>query len=116
MADAAGHVMVADYTPAVSVGLWAGGRFPARDLAPYIGVLVAGALLASAILHFIAIGRPAVDLGGFAANVFGEHSPWPHTLAAGLATDISLTFGLLVLFLGWPTCPPHSRFSHFAFS
>lgn len=100
MAYAVGHVSGAHFNPAVSVGLWAGGRFPARDLAPYIGAQVAGAIAASAMLFVIATGRPDFELGGFAANGFGEQSPGHYSLGAALAVEMVLTFGFLFVIMG----------------
>jgi aquaporin Z len=100
MAYAVGHVSGAHFNPAVSVGLWAGGRFPARDLAPYILAQVAGAIAASGILYLIATGRPDYDLGSFAANGYGEHSPGHYGLAAALITEVVMTFGFVFVIMG----------------
>ena len=101
MAYAIGHVSGCHLNPAVSVGLWAGGRFPAGELIPYIIAQVLGAVAGAAILLVIAKGSPAFDLaGGFASNGYGEHSPGGYNLASALATEIVLTFGFLFVILG----------------
>jgi aquaporin Z len=101
MAYAIGHVSGCHLNPAVSVGLWAGGRFPASELLPYIIAQVLGAVAGAAILLIIAKGQPGFDLaGGFASNGYGEHSPGGYALTAALATEIVLTFGFLFVILG----------------
>ncbi len=88
--------------PAVSIGLWAGKRFPATELLPYIIVQVAGAILASFILSIIANGKPGFDLvaSGFAANGYGEHSPGAYSLLAALVTELVMTYMFLLVILG----------------
>jgi aquaporin Z len=100
MAYAVGHVSGAHFNPAVSVGLWAGGRFPARDLAPYIAAQLVGAISASAVLYVIATGQPEFDLGGFASNGYGDHSPGGYGLVAALVTEMVMTFGFLFVIMG----------------
>jgi len=102
MAVAIGHVSGCHLNPAVSVGLVAGGRFPASELAPYIGAQVAGAIAAAAALAFIAGGQEGFDLvaSGFAANGFGEHSPGGYSLASAVAAEGILTFVFLMVILG----------------
>jgi aquaporin Z len=101
MAYAIGHVSGCHLNPAVSVGLWAGGRFPANELLPYIVAQVLGAIAGAAVLLIIAKGHAGFDLaGGFASNGYAEHSPGGYTLAACLATEIVLTFGFLFVILG----------------
>ena len=101
MAYAIGHVSGCHLNPAVSIGLWAGGRFPASELLPYIIAQVLGAIAGAAILLIIAKGQPGFDLaGGFASNGYGEHSPGGYALTAALATEIVLTFGFLFVILG----------------
>jgi aquaporin Z len=101
MAFAIGHVSGCHLNPAVSVGLWAGGRFPGTDLLPYIIAQVLGAVAGAGILYIIATGHPGFDLsGGFASNGYGEHSPGGYSLAAGLVTEIVMTFGFLFVILG----------------
>jgi aquaporin Z len=101
MAYAIGHISGCHLNPAVSVGLWAGDRFPARDLLPYIASQVIGAILGAAILYSIASGGPGFSLGdGFAANGYAEHSPGHYSLAAGFISEVAMTFGFLFVILG----------------
>jgi len=101
MAYTIGHISGCHLNPAVSIGLWAGGRFPAGELAPYIGAQVAGAIFGAAVLYVIASGIPAFDLaGGFASNGYAEHSPGGYTLAAAATTEFVLTFFFLTVILG----------------
>jgi aquaporin Z len=101
MAYAIGHVSGCHLNPAVSVGLWAGGRFPASELLPYIVAQVLGAIAGAALLYLIASGKAGFDLaGGFASNGYAEHSPGGYTLAACLAAEVVLTFGFLFVILG----------------
>jgi aquaporin Z len=101
MAFAIGHVSGCHLNPAVSVGLWAGGRFPASDLIPYIIVQVLGGIAGAGIVYVIASGQPGFDLaGGLASNGYGAHSPGGYSLAAGLLTEIVMTFGFLFVILG----------------
>lgn len=99
-AYALGPISGGHFNPAVSLGLWAGGRFPANRLVPYILAQVAGAIVASAVLYFIATGKAGADIGGFAANGFGEHSPGKYSLAAALVTEVVMTFMFLIVILG----------------
>ena len=101
MAYAIGHVSGCHLNPAVSLGLYAGGRFPAKDLVPYIIAQVLGAIVGAGILYIIASGHPGFDLaGGFASNGYGEHSPGGYTLVASLVTEFVMTFGFLFVILG----------------
>jgi aquaporin Z len=101
MAYALGHVSGAHFNPAVSVGLWAGGRFPGKDVPFYVVAQVLGAIVAAAILYLIASGEPNFDLnGGFAANGYGDHSPGKYSLTAGLVCEVVMTFGFLVVIMG----------------
>src|SRR6202011_4347349 len=87
--------------PAVSVGLWAGGRFPGSDLIPYIIVQVLGGIAGAGLVYIIASGHPGFDLScGLASNGYGAHSPGGYSLAAGLVTEIVMTFGFLFVILG----------------
>ncbi len=101
MAYAIGHVSGCHLNPAVSIGLCAGGRFPAKDLVPYIIAQVLGGIAGAGILYVIASGNASFDLaGGFASNGFAEHSPGGYTLAAALTIEIVLTFAFLFVIMG----------------
>ena len=101
MAYAVGHISGAHFNPAVSVGLWAGGRFPAAQLIPYIVSQVAGALVAGGVLYLIASGQAGFDVSaGFASNGYGEHSPGQYSMSAALITEIVMTMIFLVVILG----------------
>ncbi len=101
MAYAIGHISGCHLNPAVSVGLWAGGRFPAKDLLPYIVSQVLGGLLAGGILFVIASGKAGFDVtAGFGANGYGAHSPGGYSLVAALVTEIVMTMMFLVIILG----------------
>jgi len=101
MAYAIGHVSGAHLNPAVSIGLWAGGRFDAGRLVPYIGAQVLGALVAGGVLYLIASGKAGFDVSaGFAANGYGEHSPGKYSLAAALLSEVVMTMMFLVVIMG----------------
>ncbi len=101
MAYAIGHISGCHLNPAVSVGLWAGGRFPASHLLPYIIAQVLGAVLAAWVLYLIASGKAGFELsGGLASNGYGAHSPGGYSLQSGLISEIVMTFGFLIVILG----------------
>jgi aquaporin Z len=101
MAYAIGHVSGCHLNPAVSLGLWAGGRFPASELIPYMITQVLGAIAGAGILYVIASGKAGFDLaGGFASNGYGEHSPGGYNLLSALVTEFVMTFGFLFVILG----------------
>lgn len=102
MAYAVGHISGGHFNPAVSFGLWAGKRFPASGLLPYIVTQVIAAVVAAAVLYLIASGQPGFNLqqSGFAANGYGEHSPGGYSLLAGLIAEVVLTFIFLIIILG----------------
>jgi len=102
MAYAIGHISGAHLNPAVSIGLVAGGRFPAGELLPYIIAQVAGGIVAAFVLSVIAGGKPGFDLvaSGFAANGYGEHSPGQYSLAASFVSELVMTFMFLMIILG----------------
>jgi aquaporin Z len=101
MAYAIGHISGGHMNPAVSLGLWAGKRFPASDLLPYILAQVIGAIAGAGIIYIIAIGQPDYDIqGGFAANGYGEHSPGGFSLLSGLVAEVVLTFIFVFIILG----------------
>lgn len=100
-AYALGPISGGHFNPAVSVGLWAGGRFPAGLLAPYIITQVAGALVGAGVLYLIASGKADFSLAsGFAANGYAAHSPGGYTMMAGLVTEVVMTFMFLIVILG----------------
>lgn len=101
MAFAIGHISGCHLNPAVSLGLWAGGRFPANKLLPYMVSQVAGAIAASAVLYVIASGAPGFDVAnGFAANGYAEHSPGGYSLLAALVSEVVMTMFFLLVILG----------------
>ncbi|MCP4259967.1 MAG: aquaporin Z [Planctomycetes bacterium] len=101
MAFAIGHISGCHLNPAVSMGLWSGGRFSASELLPYIVTQVFGAIAAGAVLYIIATGKAGFDLaGGFASNGYGDHSPDGYTLIAALATEVVMTFMFLLIIMG----------------
>jgi len=101
MAYAVGHISGGHFNPAVTIGLWAGGRFAAGDILPYAIVQVIGAIVAGGVLYVIASGSASFDpAGGFASNGYGEHSPGGYSLGAGLLTEIVLTGFFLIVILG----------------
>ncbi|MGD0237876.1 MAG: aquaporin Z [Syntrophorhabdales bacterium] len=101
MAFAIGHISGCHLNPAVSVGLCVGGRFPAKDLVPYIVVQVIGAIVAAAVLYVIASGKAGFDLAsGFASNGYGAHSPGGYSLTAALVAEVVLTLFFLLVILG----------------
>lgn len=100
-AYAFGHISGAHFNPAVTVGVWAAGRFPAAQVLPYIVAQVLGGLTAGAVLYLIASGAAGFDPAqGFASNGFGEHSPQHYSLLAGLVCEVVLTFMFLTVILG----------------
>ena len=101
MAYALGPISGGHFNPAVSFGLWAGGRFPGKGLVPYIVAQVAGGIAGAAILFVIASGQAGFDVSaGFASNGYGAHSPGKYSLAAALVTEVVMTFGFLIVILG----------------
>jgi aquaporin Z len=101
MAFAIGHISGCHLNPAVSFGLWAGGRFPAKDLLPYIVAQVLGGIVAGGVLYLIASGKAGFDVtAGFASNGYGEHSPDKYSLLAACITEIVMTMMFLLVILG----------------
>jgi len=101
MAYAIGHISGCHLNPAVSIGLWAGGRFPADKLLPYIGAQVLGGVVAGGMLYGIASGKAGFDVAsGFAANGYGAHSPGGYSLLAALICEVVMTMMFLIIILG----------------
>lgn len=101
MAFAIGHISGCHLNPAVTIGLFMGGRFPAGQIAPYIATQVAGAIAGAGVLYVIASGAPGFDVaGGFASNGYGEHSPGGYSLMSGLVSEVVMTFMFLIIILG----------------
>ena len=102
MAYSIGHISGCHLNPAVTLGLWAGRRFPAKDILPYIIAQTVGAIIAAAVVYAIASGKPGFELAptGLAVNGYGAHSPGGFNLHSGLITEIVLTFGFLIVILG----------------
>lgn len=101
MAYAIGHISGCHLNPAVSVGLWAGGRFSANQLLPYVIAQVVGAVVAGGVLYIIASGQAGFDVSaGFASNGYGAHSPGGYSLVAALVTEVVMTMMFLLVILG----------------
>ncbi|MGA2667660.1 MAG: aquaporin Z [Ignavibacteria bacterium] len=96
---ALGHISGAHLNPAVSVGLWIGGRFNLKELFPYIAAQILGGIAAASILYVIATGNGS-NIGNFAANGYGEHSPGGYSLVAALVSEVVMTFMFLIIILG----------------
>lgn len=102
MAYTVGHISGAHFNPAVTLGLWAGGRFPVAEVIPYWIAQVAGAVVAAAVLMYIASGAPGWDIAasGLAQNGYGDASPGHYSLAAGFVCEVVMTAGFLLVILG----------------
>jgi len=101
MAYAVGHISGGHFNPAVSFGLWAGGKFSAKDLVPYIASQLVGAIAAAACLYFIVSGKAGFEsIGGFAANGYGELSPGGYSLTSAFIAEFLLTMFFLLIILG----------------
>ncbi len=101
MAYAIGHISGCHLNPAVSIGLWAGGRFPAKELLPYIVSQLLGAIAAAAVLYVIASGKEGFDLAAdFASNGYGAHSPGGYSLQAALVCEVVMTMMFMLVILG----------------
>ncbi|WP_159738991.1 aquaporin Z [Vibrio atypicus] len=102
MAYAIGHISGCHLNPAVTIGLWAGGRFEAKHVLPYILAQVFGGLIAGGVLYLIASGQAGFDVtaSGFAANGFGEHSPGQYSMTAALISEVVMTMMFLIIIMG----------------
>jgi len=100
MAYAVGHISGGHFNPAVSLGLWAAGRFSGKDLGPYILIQVLGGLAAGAVLYLIVTGKAGAEVGGFASNGYGERSPGGYGLGAAFLTEVVMTLFFLIVILG----------------
>lgn len=100
MAYAIGHISGCHLNPAVSVGLCVAGRFNKKELIPYIVSQVLGAILGATIIYMIANGKAAFEMGGFAANGYGDHSPDGYSMGAALLCEIVMTMMFLIVILG----------------
>lgn len=100
MAYSVGHISGGHFNPAVTFGLWAGGRFKTVDILPYVIAQVAGAIVAAAVLYLIATGKPDFVVGGFASNGYGALSPGKYSLVACLLMEVVATFFFLMIMLG----------------
>jgi len=100
MVYAVGHISGGHFNPAVSIGLWMGGRFSGKELLPYIIAQVLGGIAGAGILYIIASGKPGFELGSFAANGYGEHSPGGYNMAAAMVSEFVMTFMFLMVILG----------------
>jgi aquaporin Z len=100
MVYAIGHISGCHLNPAVSVGLWIAGRFDKKDLLPYIAAQVLGGIAGAAILYIIASGKSGFEIGNFAANGYGEHSPGGYSMLAALVCEVVMTFMFLIIILG----------------
>jgi aquaporin Z len=100
MAYAIGHISGCHLNPAVSIGLWMGGRFSGKELVPYIIAQVMGGIAGAGILYLIVTGQAGATIGNFAANGYGEHSPGGYGMTAALVTEVVMTFMFLFVILG----------------
>jgi len=102
MAFAVGHISGGHFNPAVTLGLWAGGRFPAKDVMSYIIAQIVGGIIAAAALYLIASGKAGFDAtaSGFASNGYGEHSPGDYSMLSAMVIEVILTAGFLLVIHG----------------
>lgn len=111
MAYAIGPISGCHLNPAVSIGLWVGGRFNGKDLLPYIMAQFLGAIAGATILYLIATGKPGFDIGGFASNGYGNHSPGGYGVTAAFLTEAVMTFIFLIIILGVTSSKASSGFA-----
>ncbi|MFT3902256.1 MAG: aquaporin Z [Niabella sp.] len=98
-AYALGHISGGHFNPAVTIGLWTGGRISAKEVLPYIIAQIAGGIVAATVLYFVVTGNGS-EIGGFAANGYGEHSPGKYSMTAAILTELVMTFMFLIVILG----------------
>ena len=116
MAFAIGHISGCHLNPAVTIGLWTGGRFDAKDVVPYIIAQVLGGIIAGGVLFVIASGQAGFDAvsSGFASNGFGEHSPGGYSLTAALVCEVVMTMVFLFVIMGATDCKAPTGFAPIA--
>lgn len=114
MAYAVGHISGGHFNPAVTIGLWAGGRFQAGNVLPYVVAQLVGAIIGAAVLYLIASGKPGFEAGGFASNGYGELSPGKYGLLSCLLIEVVLTCGFLLVILGSTSSRAPSGFAPIA--
>ncbi len=114
MAFAIGHISGCHLNPAVSVGLWVGGRFETKNLLPYIAAQTLGAIAAAAVLYLIASGKPGFDIGGFASNGYDALSPGKYSMLAALVCEIVMTAMFLFVIMGATDKPAPAGFAPIA--
>ncbi len=100
MAYAVGHISGGHFNPAVTIGLWVGGRVPSSIIPGYIVAQLVGAIAAGGVIYLIATGSPNFELGDFVANGYEDHSPGKYSMAAALVTEVVMTFFFLLIILG----------------
>ena len=100
MAYAVGHISGGHFNPAVTIGLWAGGRLPVANVLPYVAAQLVGAVVGAAVLYMIASGKPGFEVGGFASNGYADLSPGKYSLMACLVAEVVLTCIFLLVILG----------------
>jgi aquaporin Z len=109
-----GHISGGHFKPAVTLGLWAGGRFPTSDIVPYWMAQVAGAIAAGGVLYLIASGKAGFELGGFASSGYGENSPGGYSMMSELVAEVFLTMFFLIIILGATDCRAPAGFAPIA--
>lgn len=114
MAYAIGHISGCHLNPAVTIGLWIGGKFDGKEVIPYMASQVLGGIAGAATLYVIASGKPGFEVGGFAANGYGAHSPGGYSMLAALVTEIVMTFMFLIIILGAVHSHAHKGFAGIA--
>ena len=114
MAYAVGHISGGHFNPAVTVGLWAGGRFQSGDVLPYVAAQLVGAVLGAAVLYLVATGKPGFEVAGFASNGYGDLSPGKYGLVSCLVIEVVLTCAFLLIILGATSSRAPSGFAPIA--